>query len=62
MVSSLSKLRHGSINTQLYNESAATLEKLSILKAWAEVYIVAIKQKNQVSEEFNKNRKKNFFF
>uniref|UniRef100_A0A915D0I2 HEAT repeat-containing protein 5B n=1 Tax=Ditylenchus dipsaci TaxID=166011 RepID=A0A915D0I2_9BILA len=48
LVSSLGKLRHGSINTQLYNESAATLEKLSILKAWAEVYIVAVKQESQL--------------
>uniref|UniRef100_A0A7E4VHX8 HEAT repeat-containing protein 5B n=1 Tax=Panagrellus redivivus TaxID=6233 RepID=A0A7E4VHX8_PANRE len=44
LVSSLGKLKHGSINTQLYNESAATLEKLAILKAWAEVYIVAVKE------------------
>ncbi|MCP9264667.1 HTR5B [Dirofilaria immitis] len=36
LVSSLDKLTHGSINTQLYSESAATLEKLAILKAWAE--------------------------
>ncbi|CAJ0939252.1 unnamed protein product, partial [Mesorhabditis belari] len=44
LVSSLGKLRHGSINTQLYSESAATLEKLSILKAWAEIYVTAIEQ------------------
>ncbi|XP_046389044.1 HEAT repeat-containing protein 5B [Ischnura elegans] len=30
-------------NVILYNESMGTLEKLSILKAWAEVYIVAVK-------------------
>lgn len=47
LVSSLGKLKHGSINTQLYNDSAATLEKLSILKAWAEVYIVAVKQQDE---------------
>lgn len=36
LVSSLAKLNKG--NTKgLYNESAATLEKLAILKAWAEV-------------------------
>lgn len=29
--------------TLLYNESLTTLEKLAILKAWAEVYIVAMK-------------------
>ncbi|XP_045624859.2 LOW QUALITY PROTEIN: HEAT repeat-containing protein 5B [Procambarus clarkii] len=42
LVSSLAKLNKG--NTKgLYNESAATLEKLAILKAWAEVYAVALK-------------------
>jgi hypothetical protein len=43
LVSSLDKLKDNSMNAQLYNESAATLEKLSILKAWAEVYVVAQK-------------------
>ena len=47
LVSSLGKLEHGSINTQLYSESAATLEKLAILKAWAEIYIVAVKDQDQ---------------
>lgn len=42
LVSSLSKLSSKTNSTQLYNESMATLEKLSILKAWAEVYIVAM--------------------
>ncbi|XP_017846517.1 HEAT repeat-containing protein 5B isoform X2 [Drosophila busckii] len=42
LVSALSKLYTQSNSTQLYNESMATLEKLSILKAWAEVYIVAM--------------------
>jgi len=42
LVSSLSKLHTNTNTTQLYNESIATLEKLSILKAWAEVYIVAM--------------------
>ncbi|GMR59554.1 hypothetical protein PMAYCL1PPCAC_29749 [Pristionchus mayeri] len=51
LVSSLSKLKHGSINTQLYSESAATLEKLAILKAWAEVYITAVEQKEEAEEE-----------
>lgn len=37
LVSSLERLKDNSMNAQLYNESAATLEKLSILKAWAEV-------------------------
>ncbi|XP_055323720.1 HEAT repeat-containing protein 5B isoform X3 [Sitodiplosis mosellana] len=42
LVISLSKLRTKTVSTELYNESMATLEKLSILKAWAEVYIVAM--------------------
>lgn len=42
LVSSLSKLHTNTNSTQLYNESMATLEKLSILKAWADVYIVAM--------------------
>lgn len=42
LVSSLNKLHSKSNSTQLFNESMATLEKLSILKAWAEVYIVAM--------------------
>ena len=28
----------------LYNESAGTMEKLAVLKAWAEVYVVALQQ------------------
>lgn len=34
---SLEKLKDCSASSQLYNESASTLEKLAILKAWAEV-------------------------
>lgn len=30
---------------RLYNESAATLENLSVLKAWAEVYVSAMKDR-----------------
>ena len=41
LVSSLGKLTKGNAKG-LYNESATTLEKLSILKAWAEVYVVAV--------------------
>ncbi len=41
LVASLDKLRPKA--SPLYNESALTLEKLSILKAWAEVYIVCMK-------------------
>ncbi|XP_031336319.1 HEAT repeat-containing protein 5B-like [Photinus pyralis] len=42
LVSSLDKLQNKTNACQLYNESLTTLEKLSILKAWAEVYIVAM--------------------
>ncbi|XP_018322639.1 HEAT repeat-containing protein 5B isoform X2 [Agrilus planipennis] len=42
LVSSLDKLQNRSNSSQLYNESMTTLEKLSILKAWAEIYIVAM--------------------
>ena len=41
LVSSLSKLKKG-FSSGCYNESSSTLEKLSILKAWAEVYIVSM--------------------
>ena len=53
LVTSLGKLRKGA-GTQIYNESAFTLEKLSILKAWAEVYIVSMKdvKNNQDDDEF----------
>uniref|UniRef100_A0A0N5BD00 HEAT repeat-containing protein 5B n=1 Tax=Strongyloides papillosus TaxID=174720 RepID=A0A0N5BD00_STREA len=48
LVSSLTKLKNTSNNiTPLYNESTATLEKLAILKAWSEVYIVAIEKNNE---------------
>ncbi|RWS17916.1 HEAT repeat-containing protein 5B-like protein [Dinothrombium tinctorium] len=43
LVSSLTKLQKDS-SSRLYNESASTLEKLAILKAWAEVYVVAMEQ------------------
>uniref|UniRef100_A0A8W7Q2Z4 HEAT repeat-containing protein 5A n=1 Tax=Anopheles coluzzii TaxID=1518534 RepID=A0A8W7Q2Z4_ANOCL len=42
LVSNLSKLSSRTNSTQLYNESMATLEKLSILKAWGQVYIMAM--------------------
>ncbi|XP_010709961.1 HEAT repeat-containing protein 5A isoform X3 [Meleagris gallopavo] len=49
LVSSLVKVQAGKeIQSQQYNESTSTMEILAVLKAWAEVYIVAIeKQKNQ---------------
>uniref|UniRef100_A0A914GR10 HEAT repeat-containing protein 5B n=1 Tax=Globodera rostochiensis TaxID=31243 RepID=A0A914GR10_GLORO len=50
LVSSLAKLTKQSSNTQLYNESASTMEKLAILKAWSKVYICATEQcRNGVS-------------
>ncbi|XP_021705387.1 HEAT repeat-containing protein 5B isoform X3 [Aedes aegypti] len=42
LVSNLSKLNDKTNSTKLYNESMATLEKLSILKAWGQVYIMAM--------------------
>lgn len=42
LVSSLAKLQTKANTAQLYNESLTTLERLSILKAWAQVYIVAM--------------------
>ena len=52
LVTSLGKLKRGS-NSNCYNESASTLEKLSILKAWAEVYIVSMDSNiNSCKDEF----------
>ncbi|XP_057651452.1 HEAT repeat-containing protein 5B [Diorhabda carinulata] len=48
LVSSLTKFRNKNNSSQLYNESLVTLEKLSILKAWAEVYVVAMKGSDMV--------------
>merc|ERR1739838_388868 len=50
LVSSLAKLNKGNAKG-LYNESAATLEKLAILKAWSEVYAVALKADNSRNQE-----------
>ncbi|XP_012940846.1 HEAT repeat-containing protein 5B [Aplysia californica] len=54
LVSSLAKL--GSVSGRprapLYNESASTMEKLAVIRAWAEVYIVA------VDRELESKRKK----
>ncbi|XP_034148420.1 HEAT repeat-containing protein 5B isoform X3 [Esox lucius] len=48
LVSSLDKVQAGKGScSQLYSESATTMEKLSVLKAWAEVYVVAMKIKKQ---------------
>lgn len=42
LVSSLTKLQTKTKTSQLYNESLTTLEKLAILTAWADVYVVAL--------------------
>ncbi|XP_023347268.1 HEAT repeat-containing protein 5B [Eurytemora carolleeae] len=51
LVSSLSKLKKGS-SSNCYNESASTLEKLSILQAWAEVYIVSMNSESAKDTSF----------
>ncbi|KAJ0063184.1 hypothetical protein NL108_013353 [Boleophthalmus pectinirostris] len=53
LVSSLSKIQTGpESNLQLYNEAAATMETLAVLKAWAQVYIVAVQQ-NRASSDWS---------
>ncbi|XP_048340337.1 HEAT repeat-containing protein 5B isoform X2 [Sphaerodactylus townsendi] len=48
LVSSLDKVQTGKGSSrQLYRESATTMEKLAVLKAWAEVYVVAMKIKKE---------------
>ncbi|KAJ8360050.1 hypothetical protein SKAU_G00165750 [Synaphobranchus kaupii] len=48
LVSSLDKVQAGKgSSSQLYSESANTMEKLAVLKAWAEVYVVAMKIKKE---------------
>ncbi|XP_039598006.1 HEAT repeat-containing protein 5A isoform X3 [Polypterus senegalus] len=43
LVSSLANVQSGKdVQNQLYNESAFTMEALAVLKAWAEVYTVAV--------------------
>ncbi|XP_075387336.1 HEAT repeat-containing protein 5A isoform X2 [Tenrec ecaudatus] len=65
LVSSLTKIQAGKeALSHLYNESASTMEILAVLKAWAEVYIIAVeRQKTYIqplktticSEESEKN-------
>ncbi|XP_054989040.1 HEAT repeat-containing protein 5A isoform X2 [Sorex araneus] len=51
LVSSLTKIQAGKeAFSYIYNESASTMEILAVLKAWAEVYIIAV--------ERHKNNKK----
>ncbi|KAL4641370.1 HEAT repeat-containing protein 5B [Arapaima gigas] len=52
LVSSLDKVQAGkSSSSQLYSESATTMEKLAVLKAWAEVYIVAMEIKKKADSQ-----------
>ncbi|XP_071834099.1 HEAT repeat-containing protein 5B-like isoform X1 [Apostichopus japonicus] len=55
LVSSLAKLKVGKgAPVQLYSESASTMEKLAVIKAWAEVYVVAMKQHLSAKPSNNK--------
>lgn len=47
LVSSLAKLERGKDSSPLFSESASTMERLAVLRAWAEVYIVAMKQEKE---------------
>nr|CAB3252346.1 HEAT repeat-containing protein 5B-like [Phallusia mammillata] len=49
LVSSLAKVnQNDSASKPIYSESASTMEKLAVLKAWSEVYIVAVEnEKNK---------------
>ncbi|XP_057705009.1 HEAT repeat-containing protein 5B [Corythoichthys intestinalis] len=52
LVSSLDKVQAGKGSpSQLYSESATTMEKLAVLKAWAEVYVVAMKIKKEAESK-----------
>ncbi|KAG8504802.1 HEAT repeat-containing protein 5B, partial [Galemys pyrenaicus] len=52
LVSSLDKVQAGKGSTsQLYRESATTMEKLAVLKAWAEVYVVAMNIKKEAESK-----------
>ncbi|XP_043914483.1 HEAT repeat-containing protein 5B isoform X2 [Protopterus annectens] len=55
LVSSLDKVQAGKgSSSQLYSESATTMEKLAVLKAWAEVYVVAMKIKKEADAKVKK--------
>lgn len=55
LVSSLTKLEKNHNSVQIYNESLMTLERLAILKAWAEVYVVAMINNNMAPDLISKN-------
>lgn len=49
LVSSLDKVQAGKgASSQLYSESATTMEKLAVLKAWAEVRLNTAGQQNKI--------------
>ncbi|KAL0275721.1 UNVERIFIED_CONTAM: hypothetical protein PYX00_003499 [Menopon gallinae] len=56
LVSSLAKLEKNHNSVQIYNESLMTLERLAILKAWAEVYVVAMINNNMAPDLISKNK------
>ncbi|KAM3594589.1 uncharacterized protein V6R79_010326 [Siganus canaliculatus] len=50
LASSLAKVQAGRhASCQLYSEAAVTMETLAVLKAWAEVYIVAVQRSGQTA-------------
>lgn len=58
LVSSLDKVQAGrGSSSQLYRESASTMEKLAVLKAWAEVYVVAMNTKKAAESKLKKAAK-----
>ena len=42
LVSSLAKLERGKDSSPLFSESASTMERLAVLRAWAEVSILGM--------------------
>ncbi|NXG34525.1 HTR5A protein, partial [Dromaius novaehollandiae] len=58
LVSSLVKAQAGKeAQSQQYNESTSTMEILAVLKAWAEVYIVAVEKQKNLSDAHNHSLK-----
>ncbi|XP_074091461.1 HEAT repeat-containing protein 5A isoform X2 [Macrotis lagotis] len=58
LVSSLTKIQAGKETlSQLYNESASTMEILAVLKAWAEVYIIAVERQKKQTEKQKQSMK-----
>ncbi|NXJ12272.1 HTR5A protein, partial [Odontophorus gujanensis] len=58
LVSSLVKVQAGKeAQSQQYNESTSTMEILAVLKAWAEVYIVAVEKQKSQSATLNHSLK-----